>query len=613
MKSFAQEVRKIYHQQRKISELLDPVSFAESATGLNIKLYPAQRFILKLFYKLPLESYLTQPIVIKDEFNEHTLNTFHSEIDFFNFLHSERRVNMSYDDWVNSDENLYEIIFVCGRRASKTTLTSIITIHQLYVLLSLDNPHDHFGVMRSDPISICLVSNKEDGAIRTYQAISDLVTNSKFFQRYVAYQSAQSGLWLATESFKQEKEDGVAHTKPGNINIRSFAAGPSVRGASNIVTVMDEIDHFRDASSKRLSPELAHKVYEALTPSILGFVDPDTGKGVGKSFIMSSPNGKRGVLHDFYEKSFKSKNKLMLHTPSNWINNRIAPDILKALHAQSETMFRQEIRAEFIDPISNWISNIDRLVACFNKAIPNHPYQTQDTHHFLSLDLAFSNDRTVIAVGHIQYEKPELNLERPELNNLIAEDGPYYIIDHIDVMVPEEGNTLSVWEIIEKLKKLYLRFNIRAGSYDQFSGEIFSQLIEREPTINMNKEPATQYNNSDRAMTMKRLILDGRLLMPYIPLVKEEFMGLQETVLKDGLVRVANDIFHDDSYSAVSRVIELCFRHKEIISPRYTASKLTKTHHTYNPNSQTAIRPQSSLGTGNSTRDYKLAGLARGR
>lgn len=614
--NFSQTVRRIYHEQREALELLDPISFAESTTGLNIKLYPAQRFILKSFYKIPLSEKLEpgQEIVIKDEFNENTLYTFSSEIEFFDFLYREKRINMSYDDWNTLDNNILEVVFICGRRASKTTLTTIITIHQLYILLSIDNPHDYFGIMRSDPITISLVSNNEAGAVRTFKAISDLVTNSKYFDRYVSYLASNS-LWLATEQYKMEKEQGIPHSTPGNILIRSFAAGPSVRGASNIVTIIDEIDHFRDASSKRIDPEMANKVYEALTPSILGFVDPNTGKGAGKSFIMSSPNGKRGILYDFYQKSFNDKSTLMLHTPSNWINNRIAPDILKRIYNQSETSFRQEIRAEFIDPISNWISQPDRLLACFNKALPNTPYQTADTKHYMGIDLAFSSDRAVIAIGHIQSHRPELSLERPELENLIAKDGNFYVIDYIDIMKPRPGEPISVFDVIARLKELFVRFDIAEGTFDQFSGQVFEQLIEKESILYLKQEPATQMNNSDRAMTMKQIIVEGRLQIPYVSDVIEEFMGLQEEVLRDGLVRVANDRFHDDSYTAISRVIELCFRHKEIVAERYVSSHNSsyRNYLTTGSNKVAQVQTQRTTGTGNATRDMRLSGLSRRR
>lgn len=577
--TFSQAVRQIYKEHRKNSSILDPVTFAESASGLNIKLYPVQRFILKVFYSLPLESQLPsgEEIVIRDEFNEHPLYTFTSEIDFFNFLYEQKRINLSYDEWSESDDSLLEVVFVCGRRASKTTLTSIITIHQIYTLLTIDDPHRYFNILSSDPITISLVSNNQDGAVRTFKSISNIILGSRYFERYVM-SSTREELWLASEAWKERKEAGGEQITAGNILVKSFAAGPGVRGTSNIVTIIDEIDHFRDASSRQYSPELASKVYEALAPSILGFVHPDTKKAAGKSFIMSSPNGKRGYLYKLYEESFGGKTRLMLHMPTNWINTNVASEFLKEIYHKSENSFRQEIRAEFVDPISNWISDPNRLLACFNELAPNTPKQELQTKHYMGIDLAFNSDRTVIAIGHIQDFRPEYKGSKPEYDNLIAKDGNYYVIDYIEIIKPEQyaesgesKGAISVFDVINKIKDLSIRFDIKAGTFDQFSGDVFNELTKKEGLHFLSQEPANQTNNSDRANTMKSLIVEGRLLMPSIPDVIDEFMGLQEEVLRNGLVKVENTRFHDDSYTAVSRVVELCFRYKEIVASKYVA------------------------------------------
>lgn len=565
--SFAQAVRNIQQEALKKQEILDIISFAESKSGLAIKLYPAQRFILKIFYSLPLNPRLPegQEIVIKDDFNEHIIDTFTSEIEFFKYLHQQKRINLSYDDYLANIENnfnLTEIIFVCGRRASKTTMTSIIVCYTLYILLTIQDPHDYFGVLRTDPIGVALVAHNARGSERTYRAVSDLIKTSKFFDRYYGGQ-ANGEFWLKTESFREEEERGVQHTNYGNIQITSYTAGPSVRGASNIIVVLDEFAHFRDSESDK-EKYLDETVYEALHPSILGFVEPETGKGVGKSFIMSSPNGKKGMLYDMYKSSFDDKTTLMLNVPSNWINNRLAPEEFKRDFKRSEQAFRQEYRAEFIDKVSNWISDINRLYACFDHNNPNECIETNLYPKYCGFDLGLSNDRTVFAVGHYQQSRPDdFILDKPEYDNLLSkDDNGFYIIDFIRIWEPTAGGDVMIDAVIEELDYIFQRFNIKDGSYDQFSASIFTQLLNKKPRIKMECLPASQNFNSDKALLTKRLINEGRLLMPDVDIVRREFQALREEVRANGIVRVANDVGHDDTFSAISTCLYHIYTNK---------------------------------------------------
>jgi hypothetical protein len=49
-------------------QTVDIITFAEAQWGLNIKLFPVQRFILKTFYGLPLDDN-EKNIIVPDEMN----------------------------------------------------------------------------------------------------------------------------------------------------------------------------------------------------------------------------------------------------------------------------------------------------------------------------------------------------------------------------------------------------------------------------------------------------------------------------------------------------------------------------------------------------------------
>lgn len=574
-KSFASHVKSMYSKSRSLTELMDIIEFTQSVSGLNVKLYPAQRVILRLFYGLKLVDKLQEPIIIKDELNQHTLYTFYSELEFVDFLYEQKRINVNsktYQDFIES-KGVSEVVFICGRRASKTTLTSIITCYILYVLLSIKNPHEYFGVLHSDAIGVALVSNNLDGAKRTFNAVSDLIYNCKFFQNYIGGTFYET-LWLKSDSYNTDADLGVIHQRPGNISITSYASNANVRGASNIVVVIDEIAHFRDADVRFNKDKMLDSVvYEALYPSILGFVD-EYGNGVGKSFIMSSPNGKKGLLYDMYNKSFDNPNTLMINTPSHWINNRISSKDLVKIKQESENSFKQEILAEFVDKETNWISDINRLYACFNRAATNECRQRHSYVCYAGFDLGLSNDSSVLAIGHFQEDKPlNIELDKPEYLSLLA-DNKFYVIDYVHIWSPSaDGTPIDPEVVINDLSAIFKRFNVRSGTYDQFSHSLFTYLLSKSPHVTLKMESATRDTNSQRAVLTKRLISEGRLLMPNIARVRDEWQTLQEEVFADGKIRVSNDIGHDDTYSAITRCVEQIYFNTEVKAEPYVANR----------------------------------------
>ena len=562
MRNFASRVRELYLEKVKLDSLLDIITFTESPSGLGVTLYPAQRFILRVFYGLELKDNLAEDekIEITDNFNEHVIHTFYSEIEFFNFLYAEKRINISYEDYREQKDlnqlNISEIVFICGRRASKTTLVAIITGYSLYILLSIEDPHAYFGILRSDPIGICLVSNRADNATKAYKAITDLIKSSKFFQRAIAGERDDI-YWLKTEQFKTEEESGVEHSNKGNIAITSSAATSGVRGWSNIINVIDEIAHFIDSKTSK-EKKMDEEIYEALVPSSLGFVDPESGRGYGKTFIMSSPNGKSGFLYKTYQDSFSQKDVLMVNVPSFWINRRLATNELKKIYKRSERSYEQEILAKFLDGQASWLSDINRLYACFDTAHHNYCGQEHPYRCYAGFDLGLVHDPSVLCIGHYQPNLPESYTPlRPELQHLIANDNKgYYIIDYIHRWLPEDSGQVDPDQLVEDLATIFNRFKIVTGSYDQFSHSLFTAQLKKRPNIKMEMEPATQHTNSDRAFLFKRVVNEGRLIIPHLDYVKHEFENLQEYVLGDQKIRIANDLEHDDIYSAMSRCVE---------------------------------------------------------
>lgn len=101
--------RPTYETQGGILNIID---YIESPYGLNIRPYPLQKFIIKLYYHLPLED-KEKTIVITDMFRERVLYRF-TEKETLEYLYNEGRCNIK-----EQDHPRRELVLVCGRRSGK--------------------------------------------------------------------------------------------------------------------------------------------------------------------------------------------------------------------------------------------------------------------------------------------------------------------------------------------------------------------------------------------------------------------------------------------------------------------------------------------------------------
>ena len=561
--AFADTLLQLSSKNIDDSKPMNIIDFAQSKFGLGVKLYPGQRFILKLFYGLPLDDKVdeTDPIIIRDQFNEKTVHTF-SEREFLDFLYLEKRINIDFAQYSKRDKAYNEAIFAIGRRGSKTVMSSIITLYTLYLLMRLPDPHEYFRVMPADYIGIAIASNGKIGADRQYEAISSMINNSPFFKRYLVSDNG-ADIILDTRKAVDLRTEGK-YLDGYQIKISAFAVSPAVRGASNVVVILDEFAHFIDSEVGRKAKNLDEVMYEALTPSISGFTTPD-GKSFGKKFIISSPNGPKGFMYRMLQEAHTyNENTLAINTPSHWINLRVSGDEIKDLWNKSELSCRQEYLGEFVTKESDWIKNPNKIWACVNKLNPNQlpGYKLNNNiKYYLGIDLGLSNDGAAFSVAHIEPIRPEQVYIDDEYEKITAKDETL-IVDYINYLKPAEGETLSNVAVLDQIALLLSRFNIVYGVYDQWAGELWTQLFKQRGFNMLHVMNATQQSNNDVAMNFKQLIMEGRLMLPDYPEFIDEIFSLKETVGRNGLIKVENTMEHDDMFDAVGRSLYLCMQNK---------------------------------------------------
>ena len=94
-------------------QIFNVLQYAEAPWGLGMRLYPVQKFIVKLYYHIPLDN-TEKTIVIHDMFKTKVLYRF-TEVEYLQYLFSEGRCNIGVQDHIRR-----QLILAIGRRSGFT-------------------------------------------------------------------------------------------------------------------------------------------------------------------------------------------------------------------------------------------------------------------------------------------------------------------------------------------------------------------------------------------------------------------------------------------------------------------------------------------------------------
>lgn len=531
-----------------LSTAVDIITFTESQSYLGVKLFPVQRFLLKIVYNIPLSDDISDaPIVIKDKFNETIIGIFESEKDFLQYLYDNDFINS-----LNFDPHLIEINLIVGRRGTKTTLSSIITCFTLYQMLNNDSPHEYLGVIKQSEIGVAICSNNKDNAARQLREVSAFVYGSDWFKPYlVSKEAAAEGFFLKTN--EQIKNPDM---KVGKLYVSVFAASPSVRGSSNIVVIMDEYAHFIDSEVSTKSKPLDKILYEALTPSVSGFSTKE-GDPMGRAIIITSPNGKKGEVWKKKKTSKNDRSTLFLNVPSWWINPTIAPAFLKKMYMESEQSFWQEFGAKFVEKESNWIINFQKFRSMRDISLSNSINNgVLGKRYYLGVDLALSGDGTAMSVVSFTPHR-ERKLDDEGDVTLITNEG-IYAVEYCWYKLPAKGEILQPSEIFSEIENIKNHYKIVKAAFDQWSYDLFSEYMkDRNITLPKEKISSTQETNSNMARFFKTLMNEGCLILPNDDDLFYEIEALRESI-SGKYIKVENTAGHDDRFTSILRALWIC-------------------------------------------------------
>jgi hypothetical protein len=528
----------------RIFSILD---YIEAPWGLDMKLFPAQRFIVKLYYNLPLDEVLPEDpylqIQIPDTFGEKILYTF-TEREYLTYLFNEGRCNIG-----DQDHERRELVLAIGRRAGKTTLSGIFASYEVYRLLNLYNPQSYYGLPNGNRIQIISVATDKDQAGLLFNEVTTHLAKCDYFSPYIANNTLG---WVNFRTpYDIEKfgpnirqEDGKFVSFNGKATLRvtfKSCIAKGLRGAGNVVIILDEVAHFQDKGGSS-----AREIYDAIQPSKNAFAraDPETGRTwrdpetdkeadvEARMILISSPLGKSGKFYEKFDQAMRGgeegENILAIQAPTWEINPTVPSSAYKEAYHTDPVVFLTEYGAQFSDQARGWIEREADLVACIDhdhrpalRATPKMPHQ-------MGIDVGLVGDGTSIAITHVFGDKIVLDYHEywragtdwrdtnPHLNGA-------FTTDYAKTLAGVER--LDFDEIAEWITVLCKRFHITRGLFDRWNGIPLEQTLHKRGYKQFTAEFFTRDTTSKIYQAAKMFMFDERLVLYDYPLPERSTEG----------------------------------------------------------------------------------------
>jgi hypothetical protein len=544
-----------------------------------------------------------------------------------------------------------------GLTNHNTTLSGIFASYEVYRLLNLYNPQAYYGLPNGNRIQIISVATDKDQAGLLFNEVTTHLAKCDYFSPYIANNTLG---WVNFRTpYDIEKfgpnirqEDGKFVSFNGKATLRvtfKSCIAKGLRGAGNVVIILDEVAHFQDKGGSS-----AREIYDAIQPSKNAFSrkNPDTGRvwinpSTGKEadvesriILISSPLGKSGKFFEKFDQAMAggegSENLLAIQAPTWEINPTVPATAYKEAYHADPVVFMTEYGAHFSDQARGWIERESDLLACIDpehrplvRAMPKMPHQ-------MGIDVGLVGDGTSVAITHVQDDRIVLDYhEYWRAGTDWRETNPHlegqYPTDYAKILASIER--LDFDAIAEWIVTLCRRFHITKGLFDRWNGIPLEQSLHKRGLKQFVAEFFTRDMTSKIYQAAKMFIFDERLVLydwplpdrasdnlKHSPLIAE-LLTLQAKQISKNLVLVEAPQkrgSHDDMSDALVRSIWLSTQ--TMINQKHAAKY--GVHRPYAATSMTPQRYQMMRarrhgGFGNRqvprTRQALVGGLRRGR
>lgn len=541
--NYFQNLADQYKKTLNDGSAVDIITFATATWGLNFKLFPMQKFILKVFYGMQLDQH-EKSIQLNDMLNSKKIGTF-TQSDFLKYLIDERKTNITY---YQPGQKRRQLVLSCGRRASKSVLASIISNYQTYRLVKMDNPQDYFGFPSGQEIAITTVATTDEQATTLFDMIKARGVNCSFLKDRIANKT-QTYFNLMTDN------DVRKNSSPSIKLLCGGSASASLRGKNNLVVIFDQAAFFQQGVKNS-----GQQIYNSLTPSIASFTKD--GIGQGKIILLSSPYAKSGLFYNKFCQSFQDEqNMLMFKMYTAMVNPTVDSAFLRSQYRKNKQSFMCEFGAQFSDTITSWMSQNSLKQAINRPQIVQNMRQGQrGVQYYMGIDYGGKTDGTSLCIVH--KEEQQIVLDYAD----VFFSGSSDIWDNKNSIYKDCSKQFSGYQIIpingiaDKIKMLCDKFLIVDGWFDQFNGYGLLQALKQRGLTQFRLQPMSNGLNTQIFQLSKMLINSGFIKLFNHPVLIPELLTLQQQ--KNGssvsVQAPRRSGYHDDISDAFCRAIWTC-------------------------------------------------------
>lgn len=591
-------------QQSRIPSIIE---FVESKEWLGMShyanpvgLYPAQRLLLKCFYRGSIGN---ENLQLDDEEMEIIKNA--------NLLNEENGNVM--EKW-DSGEIFRELVLVWGRRSGKDFIASIMALYEALKLLEAPggNPYAQYNLGTAAPFTILTIANSAPQAQYLFKEMRDKVLQSTYFKERLDDRNMNNDTMHFLTPHDRERNEELKKRGlppiPGSIMLRSgHSNSDSLVGLSCYCLLLDEVGLYKNTSGAGSGDA----IYNSLGPAVKTYIRrvpvidevtkipkmDDQGKPMfkdvfdGKIICISSPRAKEGIFFDLYTNAAHVKHRFMMRMPTWGCNPRYTHEMLLAeFPNMPEDKFRMEFGAEFAGTGGESFFPRDAVEACFRQknqreiksGLPGFVY-------FAHLDPATSSHNYALVVCH---KEDFFNHESGRRDFRV-------VVDHIKYWSPTPKKLISVEEVDSYVVELNRRFHIGLITYDQWNSAASLEKLRKLgiPVIE------TKFNRHYKNIiydNLLELVTNKRLLIPNHLLLRNEMLNLLRKWSPGSsgykvMPKIDGDIVTDDLCDALAGA---CYNAMDKSSRKLPQGKVVGMPVSPGGNSRNWMGPQGSMGYG---------------
>jgi len=503
--------------------LTDPIKYFIRAKGLiNFKPTPAQNVALKCIFGQRLDAETKHMVYQEtvDEFGAFDLEQiYYTEVELYKLM-----TGFDYnEDGVLKACN--RINLIVGRRGGKTTLAAIVAIYSTIKV-------NWRPFLTKTPVATVLVlSHSVDLSEEILDILKQLVESSPLLNRLRNLKKKNT-----TKIFHLKipfLKEGTEEIEWSNVRVKVGAASKKTTRGSAVCTLLcDEIAYW-NLSEEAAEPDA--EILRAARMSLLQF------KEHGTIIKMSSPGIKQGVLYDEWMKREDIKDDYIQFKAPSWVWNTILGiNEFKAEHRLDPDGFDTELRANFVDSISNFILP-EFVDLCITKGISFQP-PSDDRHTIYSgaIDAAFKGDRFAFSV--VGYNEKRVT---------------QYVCKYWE---GTKKKPVQVSEVAAYIRTICRQYGLNEIAGDQYSFQPLRELF-LQYGINLVENTFTLPYKRKIYFGLKRLIHNQQFDLLDIPLLHKEIKELVVEQTASGQIRIGHpqggsDDLSDATAVAAFRVME---------------------------------------------------------